>query len=68
MASWHTDHHHHPPGDDQDCCPDEPGVRIRPVTFAELEDYLEHLANPPRAGAADQAPAGRHHLRTGRLP
>ena len=46
MASWHTDHHH-PPGDDQDCCPDEPGVRIRPVTFAELEDYLEHLANPP---------------------
>src|SRR5512132_840414 len=47
MASWHTDHHHHPPGDDQDCCPDEPGVRIRPVTFAELEDYLEQLANPP---------------------
>jgi hypothetical protein len=23
-----------------------PGVRIRPVTFAELEDYLEHPANP----------------------
>ena len=49
MARWHPNHHHdqHPPGDhDADCCPDEPGVRIRPVTFAELEDYLEHLANP----------------------
>jgi len=59
MASWRPNHHHdqHPAGDhDADCCPDEPGVRIRPVTFAELEDYLEHLANPtqrpplPRAG------------------
>jgi hypothetical protein len=49
MASWHPNHHHdqHPPGHDHfDCCPDEPGVRIRPVSFAELEDYLEHLANP----------------------
>jgi nuclease-like protein len=49
MASWHPNHHHdqHPAGDDHDdYCPDEPGVRIRPVTFAELEDYLEHLANP----------------------
>ena len=48
MASWHPNHHHdqHPPGGDHDCCPDAPGVRIRPVTFAELEDYLEHLANP----------------------
>jgi hypothetical protein len=45
MASWHPNHDQHPPGDD-DCCPDEPGVRIRPVTFAELEDYLQHLANP----------------------
>ena len=56
MASWHTDHHH-PPGDDQDCCPDEPGVRIRPVTFAELEDYLEQLANPP-----EPAPLARPRL------
>jgi hypothetical protein len=49
MASWHPNRHHdqHPAGHDHgDCCPDEPGVRIRPVTFAELEDYLEHLANP----------------------
>jgi hypothetical protein len=44
MASWHPDHH--PAEDDHDCCPDEPGVRIRPVSFAELEDYLERLANP----------------------
>jgi hypothetical protein len=47
MAGWHPNHHdQHPAGDDHDCCPDEPRVRIRPVTFAELEDYLEYLANP----------------------
>jgi hypothetical protein len=48
MASWYSNHRHdqHPPGGDHDWCPDAPGVRIRPVTFAELEDYLEHLANP----------------------
>jgi hypothetical protein len=48
MASWHPNHHHdqHPPSGDHDCCPDEPGVRIRPVTFAELEGYLEQVANP----------------------
>ena len=47
MASWHPNHHdQHPPSGDQDWCPDAPGVRIRPVGFAELEDYLEHLANP----------------------
>jgi Nuclease-related domain len=49
MARWHPNHHYdqHPAGDhDADCCPDAPGVRIRPVSFAELEDYLEHLANP----------------------
>jgi hypothetical protein len=50
MASWHPDHHHHdqhPASDhDVDWCPEEPGLRIRPVTFSELEHYLEHLANP----------------------
>jgi hypothetical protein len=49
MARWHPNHHHdqHPAGDhDADCCPDEPGVRIRPVTFVELEDFLEELADP----------------------
>jgi hypothetical protein len=48
MASWHPNHHdQHPAGHNHgDCCPDEPGVRIRPVSFGELEDYLEHLANP----------------------
>jgi hypothetical protein len=55
MASWHPDHHQHRPYDHHgDCCPDEPGVRIRPVTFAELEDYLERLANP-----AERAPLPR---------
>ena len=61
MASWYSNHRHdqHPPGGDHDWCPDEPGVRIRPVTFAELEDYLEYLANPtqrppvPRARVAE---------------
>jgi hypothetical protein len=46
MASWHLNHHQPSRGGDHDCCPDEPGVRIRPVTFAELEGYLERLANP----------------------
>ena len=68
MASWHPNHHHdqHPPGGDHDYCPDEPGVRIRPVTFAELEDYLEHLANPHRAATAAHGPGGGHHLPTAR--
>jgi hypothetical protein len=54
MVSWHRDHHHdqHPSQDDHgDVCPDEPGVRIRPVSFAEFEDYLERLADP-----VEQAP------------
>jgi len=46
----HRDHEHdeRPPAwlDDDPCCPDEPGVRIRAITFDELEDYLEQLANP----------------------
>jgi Nuclease-related domain len=49
-------HHDHeqdpkPPGwpDDDPCCPDEPGVRIRAITFEELGGYLEQLANPPGA-------------------
>lgn len=58
MASWHPDHRdQHPAEDDHDCCPDEPGVRIRPVSFAELEDYLERLANP-----AERAPVSRPRL------
>ena len=79
MASWHPNHPHdqHTAGDDHDeCCPDEPGVRIRPVTFAELEDYLEHLVNPierppvPRArvvGITSRPPAFlEQHGRLGR--
>jgi hypothetical protein len=57
MFSWHPNHHdQHPPGHDHfDCCPDEPGVRIRPVSFAELEDYLEYLANPSEGPAPPRA-------------
>jgi hypothetical protein len=47
----HHDHDHDPkpPGwpDADLCCPDEPGVRIRAITFEELEGYLEQLASPP---------------------
>jgi hypothetical protein len=50
MALPH-DHQHdqQPPPwlDDKPCCPDEPGLRIRAITFEKLEGYLEHLANPP---------------------
>jgi Nuclease-related domain len=52
MAVHHDHEHEHdnqpPPwlDDDEPCCPDEPGVRIRAITFDELEDYLERLANP----------------------
>jgi hypothetical protein len=50
MALHHDhDHDDQPPAwlDDDPCCPDEPGVRIRAITFDELEDYLQQLANPP---------------------
>jgi hypothetical protein len=50
----HDPDHHQPWGHDP-CCPEEPGVRIRAITFDELDDYLEQLANPaqrpPRVGA-----------------
>jgi hypothetical protein len=58
MALPHDhEHDHQPLADGGPCCPDEPGVRIRAITFAELEDYLEQLANPP----------GRPHLGGPRL-
>jgi hypothetical protein len=47
----HHDHQHdqQPPAcsDDDPCCPDEPAVRIRAITFEELDGYLAQLANPP---------------------
>jgi Nuclease-related domain len=49
MALHHDhDHDDQPPAwlDDDPCCPDEPGVRIRAITFDEVEDYLGQLANP----------------------
>jgi nuclease-like protein len=51
MMALHHDHEHHdqpPPAwpDDDLCCPDEPGVRVRAITFDELEAYLAQLAYP----------------------
>jgi hypothetical protein len=49
MALHHDHEHHEQPSawrDDDPCCPDEPGVRIRAITFEELEGYLAQLANP----------------------
>jgi hypothetical protein len=48
MALYHDHEHDEQPQawpDDDLCCPDEPGVRIRAITFDELEDYLGQLAN-----------------------
>jgi hypothetical protein len=51
--SLHHDHQHSNheqlptwSGDDP-CCPDGLGVRIRAITFEELDGYLAQLANPP---------------------
>jgi hypothetical protein len=48
----HHDHQHYEQepaawSDDNSCCPDEPGMRIRAITFEELDGYLAQLANPP---------------------
>jgi hypothetical protein len=45
----HHDHDNQVPfwPDDDPCCPDEPGVRIRAITYDELENYLQLLANRP---------------------
>jgi hypothetical protein len=71
MASWHPNHHHHnqhPADHDGGCCPEEPGVRIRPVTFAGLGDYLEGLANPAERATGPQSPGGGDHLATIKVP
>jgi Nuclease-related domain len=44
------DHHDHQPWG-HDPCPEEPGVRIRAITFDELEDYLAQPANPTQHAA-----------------
>jgi hypothetical protein len=62
MALHHDHEHEHdnqpPPwlDDAEPCCPDEPGVRIRAITFDELDDYLQRLANPTQ-GPPWSAPA-----------
>jgi hypothetical protein len=68
MAVTHDHEHEHdnqPPwlDDAEPCCPDEPGVRIRAITFDELEDYLERLANPTQR--PPMVGTGRHQLDAG---
>jgi Nuclease-related domain len=61
------DHHEHehlsvcPDDDYGPCCPDEPGVRIRAITFDQLDDYLELLTNPQAPAPLVGASLGRHH-------
>ena len=52
MARHHDHQHDHDEQpsawpDDDPCCPDEPGVRIRAITYDQLGDYLQQLTNPP---------------------
>jgi Nuclease-related domain len=63
----HHDHQHDPDEpvsswpDDDPCCPDEPGVRIRAITYEQLDDYLELLTSPLRPAPLVGAPPGRRH-------
>ncbi len=55
MARHHDHQHDHDElfsawPDDGPCCPDEPGVRIRAITFEELDGYLKQLTNPQEPG------------------
>jgi nuclease-like protein len=66
MALHHDHEHDHDEQvsswpDDDPCCPDEPGVRIRAITFAELDDYLEQLTNPQGPAPLVGSYPGRHH-------
>jgi Nuclease-related domain len=67
MALHHDHEHDHDeprsswPDDDHPCCPDEPGVRIRAITFEEVDDYLQQLTNPPAPAPLVGSYAGRHH-------
>jgi Nuclease-related domain len=66
MARHHDHHHDHDEQvsswpDDDPCCPDEPGVRIRAITYEQLDDYLELLANPHAPPRVVSSSLGRHH-------
>jgi hypothetical protein len=71
----HHDHEHHDEQpsawpDDDPCCPDEPGVRIRAITFDELDGYLKQLAHPSEpAPVLGERPdrSGRRHWDAGFL-
>jgi Nuclease-related domain len=66
MARHHDHQHDHDeqvsswPDDGDPCCPDEPGVRIRAITFGQLDDYLRQLTNPGAPALVGPSP-GRHH-------
>jgi Nuclease-related domain len=65
MARHHDHQHDHDepvsswPNDDP-CCPDGPGVRIRAITYAELDDYLELLTKPPGPASLVGSSPSRH--------
>ena len=68
MARHHDHQHDHdqylsswPDDDDGLCCPDEPGVRIRAITYDELDGYLRQLTNPKARAPLVGSSPGRHH-------
>jgi Nuclease-related domain len=71
MALHHDHEHDDQPSswsDDDACCPDAPGVRIHAITFDELEDYLEQLANPPAPAPLLGPHSGRRGQRDAGFP
>jgi hypothetical protein len=66
MARYHDHQHDHDEQvsswpDDDPCCPDEPGVRIRAITYEELDGYLELLTHPQGPASLVGSSPGRHH-------
>jgi hypothetical protein len=49
--------------DDDPCCPDEPGVRIRAITYEQLDDYFQQLTNPPEPALLVGSSPGRYSQR-----
>jgi hypothetical protein len=66
MALHHDHEHDHDEPcsswpDDDPCCPDEPGVRIRAITFDEVDDYLQQLTNPTAPAPLIGSSPGRQY-------